>query len=693
MNLISTRSALLAGIVLVCATGGARAATYYVAINGDDANPGTAAQPWRTVQKAANVMVAGDNVLISPGNYAESVTTRAHGSSGARIRFQANPPNVPTSQIILKQFRVQHRFNVIEGFNLTGGQDLNTVTIRLEYNPPIDSSHTIITNNTLRDGVYLMADDLHFDPSNNGITTQKGNWLASGFEPGGYVFLGSNSKNPYANHDTPWRVKAVTANTIYLTNNAGTRFLSEPVPYVWGVVYAGSGNNAYPGIDTIPGPGISAATNCTIVNNTFSNLFGCPIKFSGANHLVEGNFITRVHGYYAIQPQGNNQIIRNNVIKDCTNFIFFTQHEILNIPHPPGGNFFDYQVALISSFVTYSTNILFERNWIQNAHNQMGFVSHNTGTWGFTIRSNMFIGVQSLMSGSRNNLTIEHNTYYRCAFDEGRSHVLGLGGTFGNLQRNLILRKNLFIDCGSHYSFDYEGYYFITDSTDYIADYNFVCGSETMGYGSKRYFAEPHGVNGGDPVLTDPANPLGPDGLPFTEDDGMRPLANSPFASGGWGALPPRGPSGGAPIAHFRVTSPVGWFDLTGTNYNPAWVTMQPYQRGDVMRPYHTSEVLGTNPVAVVFDAGNSIAGVIDGSASNLGIASYHWDFGDGNSETVAVPTVSHVYTQAGNFTVTLQVANTLGNTASIQRKYRVRYTPAPKPLPPRNFRVVVTSP
>src|SRR5688572_29709444 len=100
MNLISLRSALLAPILFLCAIGGARAATYYVAINGNDANPGTLAQPWRTIQKAANVMVAGDTVLISPGNYAESVVTRAHGTTTARVRFQANPPNVPTSQVI-----------------------------------------------------------------------------------------------------------------------------------------------------------------------------------------------------------------------------------------------------------------------------------------------------------------------------------------------------------------------------------------------------------------------------------------------------------------------------------------------------------------------------------------------------------------------------------------------------------------
>jgi len=673
---------------------GAFGATYHVARNGSDANPGTATLPWRTIQKAANSMVAGDTALISPGNYAEYVVTKRHGTSTAPVRFRANPPNVASDQAIAKQFRVQHRFNVIEGFNLTGAQDINNATIRIEFNPPsVDGSGTLITNNTLRDGVFLMSDDLQFNSSNNGITSQKENWLTRGFEPGGYVFLGSNSKNPYQNHDTAWRVKAVTANTIYLTNNTGSSFLPEPTPKVWGLVYAGNGNTAFPGIDIVPGSSITAATNCTIVGNTFSNLFGCPIKFNGENHLIEGNFITRIHGYYGIQPQGRNQIIRNNLFKDCTNFIFFTQHEIANIPHPAGANFFDYQVAFISSFVSYSTNILFERNWIQNVHNQMGLVSHAAGSYGFTIRSNVFVGIQTHMSGSRSGLTIENNTFYRCSFDEGRSHVLGLGGVRGETQEDLVVQKNLFIDCGSHYSLDNEGYYGVTDSINFLTDHNFVCGPETVGFARKRYFVEPHGINGGDPVLVNAENPLGPDGIPFTSDDGLRPLPNSPFAPFSWGALLPLSTPIGMPIAQFRVVSPTGWFDATGTNFNPGWVLLQPYERGDVIRPYYTPEALGPAPVTVTFSASNSIGGLTAQSVSNEGIVAYRWDFGDGQNTVTSSSSVSHTYSSYGTFVVTLTVSNSLGNSASFQKRYRVLLgTDVIRPSPPRNLRLVTGS-
>lgn len=56
--------------LLACACNGA---TYYVATNGSDANPGTEAQPWLTIQRAVKngsvYRVPGDTVLIRGGTY------------------------------------------------------------------------------------------------------------------------------------------------------------------------------------------------------------------------------------------------------------------------------------------------------------------------------------------------------------------------------------------------------------------------------------------------------------------------------------------------------------------------------------------------------------------------------------------------------------------------------------------------
>ena len=47
--------------------------TYYVATTGSDSNLGTFAQPFRTIQKAVDIVQPGDTVLIMPGTYYEEV--------------------------------------------------------------------------------------------------------------------------------------------------------------------------------------------------------------------------------------------------------------------------------------------------------------------------------------------------------------------------------------------------------------------------------------------------------------------------------------------------------------------------------------------------------------------------------------------------------------------------------------------
>lgn len=69
----------------------AQAATYYVSMAGNDSNTGTLALPFRTIQKAANLMRAGDTCLIRAGTYRETITPANSGASGAPITFDVYP--------------------------------------------------------------------------------------------------------------------------------------------------------------------------------------------------------------------------------------------------------------------------------------------------------------------------------------------------------------------------------------------------------------------------------------------------------------------------------------------------------------------------------------------------------------------------------------------------------------------------
>ena len=73
--------------VALAISGAADAATYYVAKTGSDSNPGTEAQPWLTITKAANTIVAGDTVYVKAGTYSEQVIPANSGTSGSYITY------------------------------------------------------------------------------------------------------------------------------------------------------------------------------------------------------------------------------------------------------------------------------------------------------------------------------------------------------------------------------------------------------------------------------------------------------------------------------------------------------------------------------------------------------------------------------------------------------------------------------
>ena len=61
---------------------------YYVSTGGNDASPGTDAQPYGTIGKAASVAEAGDTVLIRSGTYYEDVKPLNSGAPGQYITYK-----------------------------------------------------------------------------------------------------------------------------------------------------------------------------------------------------------------------------------------------------------------------------------------------------------------------------------------------------------------------------------------------------------------------------------------------------------------------------------------------------------------------------------------------------------------------------------------------------------------------------
>ena len=83
-------------ILLSTAAAFAQTNSFYVATTGDDANPGTQAAPWRTIQHAADTARAGSTVSVRGGVYEERVTINVSGnSSDGYVTLRSYPGETP----------------------------------------------------------------------------------------------------------------------------------------------------------------------------------------------------------------------------------------------------------------------------------------------------------------------------------------------------------------------------------------------------------------------------------------------------------------------------------------------------------------------------------------------------------------------------------------------------------------------
>lgn len=106
-------------------TGVTGAHLYYVAPSGSDTNPGTAEQPWHTLQHAADSAQAGDTVLLQTGTFTEEeVRFTRSGVPNAPITFTNAPGAVVTlkGSLLLKRGAAYLTFTGfhLEGFHIWG---------------------------------------------------------------------------------------------------------------------------------------------------------------------------------------------------------------------------------------------------------------------------------------------------------------------------------------------------------------------------------------------------------------------------------------------------------------------------------------------------------------------------------------------------------------------------------------------
>ncbi len=109
-------------MVLACGVNTSQATQFFVSTTGSDTASGLNGAPWRTLQKAANQVAAGDKVTVLPGNYTGFHLTKS-GTAANPIEFFAQPGVLINDRNAVTNDGINLEnasYIVVDGFSVTG---------------------------------------------------------------------------------------------------------------------------------------------------------------------------------------------------------------------------------------------------------------------------------------------------------------------------------------------------------------------------------------------------------------------------------------------------------------------------------------------------------------------------------------------------------------------------------------------
>ncbi len=293
----------------------AHGTTYYVATTGSDSNSGTQTKPFKTIQKAANVVVAGDSVSVASGTYNISSTdsgtseyaiqTKTSGTISSHIKFFSATPG--GAHIVTRGVRrvwwngqsgtTKGSYIEITGFDMSGDGAIGIVNY---------GSNVLISSNYIHDITSARFCDQYggagilqtssTPPVNNSLIDNKivRIGLSCNISPGAHaVYIGYGS--------------ATIANNI-IGDSVRSGIQLYPSPHV--VLVAN--NTVFGNLTT----GITSyCTSCTIKNNIFyANQYGI-YEPSGNGNTYLNNLVYATANSPAIDIR-TNSTINGTIIKD-----------------------------------------------------------------------------------------------------------------------------------------------------------------------------------------------------------------------------------------------------------------------------------------------------------------------------------------------------------------------------------------
>lgn len=208
-------------VAVLLLTGGAASAAVYHAAQGhpaaSDDGPGTAEQPWKTVSRAAQVLEAGDRVVVHEGVYREYVDPRNSGRPGAPIVYE----NAEGEEVVLTGA------DVITGWERVPGEQpiyevawpckfiINHMDGKPIYHHPADEKHVrsgraeqIIVDGEVWDSPQLVLSLGEMEPGTFFPDVENDTlylWLSDGSNPEEHEIEGSTRGLIFGTD--PWRRK------------------------------------------------------------------------------------------------------------------------------------------------------------------------------------------------------------------------------------------------------------------------------------------------------------------------------------------------------------------------------------------------------------------------------------------------------------------------------------------------------
>ena len=155
--MLSCRSAVATGILsFLLAVAAAHASEYYVDMAGDDANPGTAEAPWRTIQHAVDSIQPGDTITVRPGTYVGArISSSGRPDAPKTLRSQTkwgailNEPSAAARQNGILELENRGTpavgYWIVEDFEVDGGLSHRGIDIRGRTDAP--ARHITIRGN------------------------------------------------------------------------------------------------------------------------------------------------------------------------------------------------------------------------------------------------------------------------------------------------------------------------------------------------------------------------------------------------------------------------------------------------------------------------------------------------------------------------------------------------------------------